>query len=124
MTGLALSDQLSTIYKHGDWSALADLLAPEYLGTAPEGQWDMKALQREFPKIHFTGIHRDHFVVKELAPDVLLLNEDATLQETYDGQDISGRYRFTTIWTRQAERWRLLFEQEMPLAAETPSPTR
>ncbi|HVN78254.1 MAG TPA: nuclear transport factor 2 family protein, partial [Terriglobia bacterium] len=115
---LALSDQLVGIYKSGDWRALLSLLDPGYLGTAPGIQWNLAALQREFPKIRLSEYHREAFIVKKLAPGMVLLNEDGTLRETYDGQDISGRYRFTTIWVKRAGSWRLLFEQEVPLAEE------
>jgi ketosteroid isomerase-like protein len=47
---------------------------------------------------------------------LVLLNQDAVLEETYDGEDISGRYRVTTVWARRDGRWRLLFEQEVPLS--------
>ncbi len=115
---LGLSDRLTAIYRRGDWPALAALLASDYLGTTPGAQWDGEVLEREFAKIRMTDYQRENFLVKQLAPDLVLLNEDATLKETYDGEDISGRYRMTTIWINRANEWRLLFEQEVPLPEE------
>jgi hypothetical protein len=115
-TILSLDDQLSDIYKRGDWSALRGLVAPDYLGS-----WgnfltaDLSRLQREFPKVRLKSFHRELAVVKSLSPGVVLLNENGRMEETYDGQDVSGRYRFTTVWVHRQGRWRLLFEQEVPL---------
>ena len=79
--------------------------------------WDRAALQREFPRIRMQSFHRDSAIVKALGAGVVLLNEDATMRETYAGKDISGRYRMTTAWAFREGRWRLVFEQEIPLAA-------
>lgn len=116
---LALSDDLTRIYKEGDWSSLSSLVASDYLGSAPGFEWDLARLKAEFPKIRLTGCRVEGATVKALAPGLVLLNQDATLQETYDGHDISGHYRFTTIWARRDGRWRLLFEQEVPLSSPT-----
>jgi hypothetical protein len=114
---LGLSDELTRIYKSGDWPALASLVAPDYLGTAPGVEWDVARLKEEFPKVRLVDCRTDAVTVKALAPGLVLLNQDAFLKESYDGQDISGRYRFTTIWTRREGRWQLLFEEEVPLPA-------
>jgi hypothetical protein len=81
--------------------------------------WNFASLQKEFPKIALLAVHRSSFLVRPLAPDIVLLNEDVTLQETYDGQDISGPYRWTTIWARRSGRWQLIFEQEIPIPQQT-----
>jgi hypothetical protein len=60
----------------------------------PGAQWDRATLEREFAKIRMTD------------------------KETYAGEEISGRYRMTTIWINRANEWRLLFEQEVPLTEE------
>jgi Domain of unknown function (DUF4440) len=119
VVGLALSDQLSDVYKCGDWPRLATMLAPDYLGAAPGLSWNLDSLQAAFPKIHFIAWRRDAATVKELSPGTLLVNDDGQLTESYDGQDISGRYRLTDVWVRRGGRWLLLFEQEVPLPAGT-----
>jgi hypothetical protein len=124
---LALSDEILAIEKRGDWPALAKVLAPDYRGTAPgEAEWTLATYKAELPKIHPIEWHREGSSFKCLAPGVILQNEDGVLRETYADQDISGRYRFTTIWVRRGGRWRLLFEQEVPLtpAPETPTSAR
>lgn len=124
---LALADQLTAIYKRGDWPALARLVAPDYLGSAPGMEWDFDELKAEFPKVRLVDCHVESSTVRRLAFGLVLLNQDAALKEFYGDQDISGRYRFTTIWARRQGGWRLIFEQEMPLpapAASSASPAR
>lgn len=116
---LELSDEVTRIYKRGDWPALASLVAPDYLGCAPGVEWDLAKLKVEFPKIRLIDYRAEGATVKALAPGLILLNQDGLLKEAYDGQDVSGRYRFTTIWARREGRWRLLFEQEIPLSSAT-----
>ena len=121
---LNLSDHLSNIYKEHDWSGLKKLVSSGYVGTAPGFQWTIADLEKEFPKISLHDIHRDAYFIKVLNPALVLLNEDATLKETYDGQDISGPYRMTTIWTKQGDAWQLLFEQEIPIPVSANVPAQ
>ena len=114
---VGLSDQLTDIYRARDWSRLKKLLAVDYVGTVPGVQLNAVALEGEFAKITLIDLHREAYWVKPLAPGLVLLNEDVKLTERYDGQDISGPYRMTTIWTQREGQWRLLFEQEILVAA-------
>jgi len=115
---LAMDDRLSKIYQTGDLAGLKALYAPDYLGYwAGQGAADFATVQREFPKIRLLEFYRG-FAVKELAPGLVLLNEDGMMRETYDGVDVSGQYHYTTV--RRAGRWQLLFEQEVPFAVVSP----
>jgi len=116
---LGLGDELTAVYKRRDWPALASLVAPDYLGSAPGFEWDLAKLEAEFPRVQLFDCRVEAATVKALAPGLVLLNQDAVLKETYSGQDISGRYRFTTVWARRDGRWRLVFEQEVPLSNPT-----
>ena len=112
---LSLGDRLTSAYRRGSWAGVDSLLADDYLGCAPDVRWDRAALRREFPRIRMRSFHRDSAIVKALGAGVVLLDEDVTLGETYAGRDISGRYRMTTVWAFREARWRLVFEQEIPL---------
>lgn len=114
-TAIALDNSLTNAYVHQDWNALSALVAPDYYGTGDGIEWDYAALKREFPKIHLTDARAEHQHVKTLGPDMLLINEDMTIRETYDGHDISGRYAMSDIWVRRNGSWSLLVEQELPL---------
>jgi hypothetical protein len=112
---LGASARLTQIYEARDLGALIALVAPDYLGSAPGFEWDLAKLKEEFPKIHLHEFHGETPTLKQLAPNLVLLNQDASIRESYDGQDISGRYRMTTIWVHRGGHWCLLFEQEIPL---------
>jgi hypothetical protein len=115
---LGMSDRLTAIYRNRDWPALDSLLAEDYLGSAPGLEWNRDSLRAEFPMIHLIGSTREGATVKWLAPGTALLNEDVKLRESFGGEDISGRYRWTTIWVRRGGGWKLAFEQELGIPAE------
>jgi len=112
---VALDRQLTEVYLHRDWPALAAIVAPDYYGTGEGFEWDFAALQREFPKIQLSDFHIERQHVKRLAPDLILINDVLTMREIYAGQNISGRYWSGDIWVRRDGRWLLLVEQEVPL---------
>lgn len=81
-----------------------------------QGRTDLSACRDRQAPVNRASRRTTGATVKALAPGLVLLNQDAVLEETYDGEDISGRYRVTTVWARRDGRWRLLFEQEVPLS--------
>ncbi len=117
---LSLSNELTDIYLQRDLGRLRKILAPDYLGTAPGTNWDAARLAAEFPGIEMQAARRLRYTFKPLAPGLLLMNEDTELYETYRGQNISGTYRMTTIWTERQGQWQLLFEQEVELPPPAP----
>jgi hypothetical protein len=121
---LRLEDQLTEVYRGRDAQALASLVAPEYYGNAGDFEWDHAALMREFPKIRLSDLQVERRHVKWLTTDLLQINSVQTMQEVYDGQDISGRYWTSDIWVRRDGKWLLFVEQEIPLpkpsAAQVP----
>ena len=114
-TAVALDNNLTNAYLHQDWHALSAIVAPDYDGIGDGIEWDYAALRREFPKIHLVEAHAEHQHVKTLSPEMLLINEDMAIRETYDGHDISGRYAMSDIWVRRNGAWFLLVEEELPL---------
>jgi hypothetical protein len=112
---LALGERLTLAYRRRSWPGVDSLLADDYLGVAPGVEWDRAALRHEFPNIRLESLRSDSAIVRTLGPGVLLLDEDATMRESYAGEDISGRYRLTTAWVLRAGQWKLAFEQEIPL---------
>jgi len=113
--GAALDQQLSDVYLRQDWAALEKFVAPDYAAFAPDIQWDLAALKREFPKIHLRGYHVERQQIKRISGDAILIVDIGTMQESYDGQDISGRYWTSDVWVRRDGKWLLLVEQEVPL---------
>jgi Domain of unknown function (DUF4440) len=114
-TGMALNGRLTDAYRRGDWAALQALVAPDYSGITEDFEWDFASLKREFPKIRLIDSKVERQRVKLLSPDLILVNEVFTMSETFDGEDISGRYCSSNVWVRRNGRWLLLVEQEVRL---------
>lgn len=113
--GAALDRRLTDVYLHRDWPGLAAMVAPDYYGAGDGFEWDFTALQREFPKIQLLELQVERQHVKRLAADVILVNDIFVMRESYENQNISGRYWSGDIWVKRDGRWLLLVEQEIPL---------
>jgi hypothetical protein len=113
--GAILDARLTTAYHSGDWAALEALVAPDYLGITEDFEWDFASLKREFPKIRLIDSKMERQRVKRLASDLILVNDVFTMHETFDGEDISGRYCTSNVWVHRNGRWLLLVEQEVRL---------
>jgi hypothetical protein len=113
--GVNLDKQLAEAYHQGNWAQLERLVAPDYSGITEDFEWDFASLKREFPKIRLSEWRIERQRIKRLASDLILVNNIFWMQETFDGQDISGRYCSSNVWVRRNERWLLLVEQEVRL---------
>ena len=117
---LARDQEYAEAWLRGDWETVAVIVAPEYWGVGDDFSWDLAKLREEFPKAKAIAYKNEAPHVKQLGPDLALLNRVTTMRETYAGADISGRYWISEIWTLRDGRWLLLVEQEIPLQ---PGPT-
>jgi hypothetical protein len=114
---LGLDDAILAAEMAGSWPRMAEILAPDYRGFAPDMTWAMSDYEKEFPKIHPVAFRRDSAAAKALAPGVVLLEQTGYLSEKYGEEDISGQYKFVTTWVRRGGRWRLAVEIEMPIVS-------
>ncbi len=121
---IALSDRYTSAYKRRDWAAVDSLIGDDYVGTGVGMVWNRDSLRLEFPQIRLIAYERRSALVTPLTPDIVLLSEDGFLNETVAGQEISGSYRFTTVWARRAGTWRLVFEQEVPVPKTQSEPSK
>ena len=51
--------------------------------------------------------------LRELADGVELVTYSAAAKGTFEGSDISGDYRATSIWKQEGGRWKLAYHSEM-----------
>lgn len=113
--GSTLDRRLTDAYHRRDWVTLQSLVAPDYAGITEDFEWDFASLQREFHKIRLVDSKIERQRIKRLAPDLILVNDIFTMHETFDGEDISGRYNSSDVWVRRNGHWLLLIEQEVRL---------
>jgi hypothetical protein len=53
------------------------------------------------------------FIVRPLSNSVELVNYTATVKGNFDGEDISGEYRATSVWKKDGNAWKLAYHSEM-----------
>lgn len=112
---LSLDHRYAEAWRQGDWATVASLMAPDYWGGGADFSWNLETLRQEFPKVKLLEYQNDPKRVQALGPNAVLLSYVTRMRETYDGEDISGRYGYSQIWVRRVGGWRLLVEQEIPL---------
>jgi hypothetical protein len=116
------ADQAYTdAYKRGDWPSAAALLAPGYYGVGSDLEVDRTALERNFPKIHVGEYKFQQAHVHFVRPDIAVVSRLGSMNESFDGSDISGRYWFSGTWIRIDGHWKLLVEEEVALGAQLPA---
>jgi hypothetical protein len=114
--GATLDQSLTDAWQSGQWTTLEPLIAPDYQGITEDPNWNFATLKTEFPKIRLRDSKIEKQTVRRLAYDLILVNDVFTMHETYNNQDISGRYSSSDIWVRRNNRsWLLLVEQEVRL---------
>ena len=94
-----------------DVRELDALIAEELLFTGPDGQLGTKAQDLE---AHGSGIVRfrahepEELLVRRAGPDVAMTALLVRLEVDVAGTPVSGRYRYTRMWVREADgRWRV-----------------
>jgi Domain of unknown function (DUF4440) len=97
----------------GNWAAVASLIAPEYYGVGATFELNLEQLKLAFPKIKLLSYHLEPPRVKQVGPDLVVVSYVGSMRESFDGQDNSGRYWYSTTWTRRDNRWQLLVEEEV-----------
>jgi hypothetical protein len=122
VSAILQADQAYTdAYKRGDWPSAAGLLAPGYYGVANDLEVDRAALERDFPKIHVGGYKFEQPRVHFVRPDLAVLIRVGSMNESFEGSDISGRYWFSGTWIRIDGHWKLLVEEEVALGGQPPA---
>jgi Domain of unknown function (DUF4440) len=114
--GVTLDQRLTDAWQSGKWTTLEPLIAPDYQAITEDADWNLATLKTEFPKVRLRDFKIEKQTVRRLAYDLILVNDVFTMHETYNNQDISGRYSSSDIWVRRNNRhWLLLVEQEVRL---------
>lgn len=93
-------------------STLSDSFIAVYAGAVNDADGEVAAIGKQ----HLDRFTFSDMQVRDLADDVQLVTYTADATGTYDGADISGRYRATSIWTRSSGEWKLAYHSEMKAA--------
>jgi hypothetical protein len=112
---LALDRKYWESEKAGDWPVVASFIAPDYYGVGDGVENDRAGMERDFPKIKLLEYQLEHPRFKLVRPDLAVVSYTGRMKEFFEGQDISGRYWYSTTWTLRGNEWKLLVEEEVRL---------
>ncbi len=93
--------------KKGDWPLIAALLAPEYYGVSADLELNRDDLARDLAKTKLLDYELQRARVRLVRPDLAVVSYTGRMKEIFDGQDISGRYWYSTTWVLQNHEWKL-----------------
>lgn len=112
-------DALLRAMTSNDVALLDDLLHDDLLFNGPDGQTGTKALDLanyRSGNIHLTRAEASDRLVRRIGDDVLVA-VTVTLEGTYLGVVVDGRYRYLRVWKRTGDAWRVIAGSVVPLAA-------
>jgi hypothetical protein len=100
-------------YKNKQADAFKKLMSKDYYGEYAEG---IKNLDREVADMAKTDL-RDYSLadMKVVFPstDVAVITYKSTIQQTSEGEDMSGTYNSGSIWVRKGGKWLEVFHTEV-----------
>jgi len=107
-------------YLKGDAARLAEIEADDYISTDPSGHVYNKA--QDIADVKSGTFKAESFKLDDMK--VTMVNATAavvtgrtTIKGKYQGQDISGQYRFTDTWVKRQGRWQCIASQSTAIAA-------
>ena len=101
-----------------DVERLDDLLHDDLLFNGPDGQTGTKAMDLANYRsggIHLSRAHASDRLVRSIGDDVIVV-VTVTLEGTYLGVRVDGRYRYLRVWKRTGGDWRVIAGSVVALA--------
>lgn len=109
----AREQRLWELAKNHDMAAFKDMLDPDfvavYAGATNDAAAEVTAIERQ----QLQSFSFVDFKVRQLAAGLELVTYEADARGTFDGADISGRYRVTSIWKQAGSEWKLAYHSEI-----------
>lgn len=101
-----------------DSAFLNNIMADDLSAITPFGDLLGKAVMINFDdNLVNESIVTDEIKVR-IYGDTAIVTGRATLQSRYANQDLSGQYRFTRVYFKQKENWRIVAYQATRIAEE------
>jgi hypothetical protein len=110
----------------GDTDYLKKILALGYLSTSPDGIVTDRAQALDLldaGEVKYESLALSDMKVRGYGPNLVVVNARADLKGRIQDRDISGAYRYTRVWVKQAGSWRMVAFQASRLAAPVTAPT-
>ena len=96
-----------------DGTPFRDTLSDDFIAVYAGATNDADAEVAAIGKQHLDSFGLRDMQVRDLADGVQLVTYSADAKGTFDGADISGEYRATSIWKRVGGDWKLAYHSEM-----------
>lgn len=115
-----LVSELAEATARNDTAALERNYADDYTFTNPSGVVLTKAQRIAATKsgdLKFESFSNDEVNVRVYG-DVAVVTGRSTLKGQLKGQDISGQYRFTSVYVNQGGRWQAVASQSTRIATQ------
>ena len=106
-----LESELRTAQLQSDVAALDRLIDDELLFTGPDGTLATKAddlaLHRD-RVVQFTAHEPSDMRFLHITDDVVVVALRARLTGRFHGSEFAGDYRYTRVWARRGDSWRIV----------------
>jgi ketosteroid isomerase-like protein len=115
---LKLEQQWGDALVKPDLAFLDRILAEDYLFTSPLGEVLTKAQMLAGLKSgkDIVSSVMNHEMKVRVYGDAAVVNGHSTYEETVQGKDISGEYRWTDTWIRKGGRWQCVADHASRVA--------
>jgi ketosteroid isomerase-like protein len=113
-TLMQMEKDLSQAFVKGDPAVVERMEAAEFVGTAPDGKVGDKAQDMsdvKTGKMKAESAEPDEMKVHVYGNAAVVTGRMTVKGGQYDGQDISGQYRFTDTWVKNKGKWQVVASQ-------------
>lgn len=116
-----LGEKWEKAFEERDWSALEEIYADDYTFVDPMGNLmtrEQDIEQIKSGKLKFES-HEHSNVERRIYGDTAVVTGVSTIKGTYEGEDFSGKYRWTDTYVRKDGEWKVAASQVTRMADET-----
>ena len=97
----------------GDMEVFRAELDDEFIAVYPFGINDKAGEVASLERQKLQSFKLSDFLVRPLSDRAELVNYTASVKGSYEGTDISGDYRVTSVWKKDGASWKLAYHSEM-----------
>ena len=116
-----IEQDMSTALTKGDADTAAKMLADTFLAVSPDGSTQSKAelvADVKAGKLKLESNKLDDMKVHAAGADMAVVTYRSTDKGTYEGEDISGHYRWIDVFAKRGGTWLFLVSQGTKIEEE------
>ena len=92
-------------YKNKQADAFRKLMSKDYYGTYAEGIKNLDSEVADMAKADLREYSLADMKVVFPSADVAVITYKATMQQTFEGKDMSGTYNSASVWVKKSGKW-------------------